>query len=148
MRLIDLKNQAWASFRDIENSFQKLLSPIYDQYNISSLQLRVLSYIHTKKKCTIGEVGDYFGIAGGNISNLCKKLELDGYLTRTRSAQDRRIVFVSLSPKGKRTLNKIVDTLEDLYGESIHQLDESEVREVFKHMDQIVSFLDDLVRLR
>ena len=28
MRLIDLKNQAWASFRDIENSFQKLLSPL------------------------------------------------------------------------------------------------------------------------
>ena len=148
MRLIDLKNQAWASFRDIENSFQKLLSPIYDQYNISSLQLRVLSYIHTKKKCTIGEVGDYFSIAGGNISNLCKKLELDGYLTRTRSTQDRRVVFVSLSPKGKRTLNKIVDTLEDLYGESIHKLDENEAREVFKHMEQIVAFLSDLVHLR
>lgn len=53
MRLIDLKNQAWASFRDIENSFQKLLSPIYDQYNISSLQLRVLSYIHTKKSAQL-----------------------------------------------------------------------------------------------
>ena len=60
--------------------------------------------------------------------------------------QNRARIRTHATPEGDNKAGG--GPLEDLYGESIHKLDENEAREVFKHMEQIVAFLSDLVHLR
>lgn len=47
-----------------------------------------------------------------NASSLCKKLEREGYLTRARRCSDRRVVTVSLTPRGRETVERIQARLD------------------------------------
>ena len=145
MRITDFRSKVWSTIRDIQNNLQKIADPVLKEYGLTPLQIRVLSYISTQENCTIGDVGEYFDIAGGNISNLCKRLEMDGYLVRNRSEKDRRVVYVSLSEEGTHTMENIVETLDGLYGEKMNRLDEEELEDMIAHMQRMNQIIKDLL---
>ena len=50
---------------------------------------------------TIGQLGDYHYISDSSASEMVSELEQAGYVTRTRSAKDQRVVVVQLTPAGR-----------------------------------------------
>ena len=49
---------------------------------------------------TVGSLGDYLYISDSSTSELVDRLEHMGYVVRTRSAVDNRVVLVSLTERG------------------------------------------------
>jgi DNA-binding MarR family transcriptional regulator len=50
---------------------------------------------------TVGSLGDYLYIGDSSTSELVDRLESAGYVVRTRSAADNRVVIVSLTERGR-----------------------------------------------
>ena len=59
------------------------------------------------KEVSIGNLGKAIGVTGGNISNICKKLEKQGFVERIRSVDDERVVNVILTDNGKSAAEKV-----------------------------------------
>jgi MarR family transcriptional repressor of emrRAB len=97
---------------------------------------------------TPSALASYVGTTRGTASVLVDELEQLGYLERKRSAEDKRSVMLSLTPKGRKILlrdpvNVLVDAIAALDNEDNirlrdtlrHVLDQSDVAEQKQHAD-------------
>ncbi|WP_100065283.1 MarR family winged helix-turn-helix transcriptional regulator [Miniphocaeibacter massiliensis] len=133
--------------REISRKMDSILLPISDKNNLTIMKLKVLLEISKKKDSNIGEIGQSLGVAGGNISNMCKTLEKEGYLKRTRSKEDERVVTVTLTKKGEDVLSIVNDQIDkkfvnynnDVSDEEHHQIIDS-LKLLNQRLDSLVSF--------
>jgi len=71
------------------------------QEGISGRKLSALRYIHEAGPRTVGQMRDYLYISDSGTSELIARLEKMGYVTRTRSDTDNRVVIVDLTAAGR-----------------------------------------------
>ena len=96
-----LKNQLcfplYAAARSVTNLYTPHLKPMgltYTQY-IAFLAL------WEKDGITVGELCDTLMLDNGTVSPLLKKMQQAGYIERTRSERDDRVVVITLTEAGK-----------------------------------------------
>ncbi len=65
-------------------------------------EFATLRYLHEAGPCTIGQVQDYIYISASATSEMLSRLENAGYVERTRCKKDQRVVYVELTPEGRR----------------------------------------------
>jgi DNA-binding MarR family transcriptional regulator len=71
------------------------------EQGISGRTVAALRYLLEAGSATIGQLHDYLYISHSTTSELVARLEKSGYVTRTRSAADNRVVIVALTPSGR-----------------------------------------------
>lgn len=54
-----------------------------------------------KKQISVKELGKCLFLDSGTLTPLLKKLEQKGYVTRTRSEEDERVLIAAITPKGE-----------------------------------------------
>jgi DNA-binding MarR family transcriptional regulator/GNAT superfamily N-acetyltransferase len=64
--------------------------------------MRILFEISNRKDVTASDIGKALDLDAAYLSRLLQKFERDGLVARTRSAEDARVSFLSLSAKGKK----------------------------------------------
>ena len=63
-------------------------------------RISALRYLMEAGPLTVGQLGDYLYISDSSTSEMIDRLQDAGYVTRTRSVQDNRVVIVALTPEG------------------------------------------------
>jgi DNA-binding MarR family transcriptional regulator len=67
---------------------------------VTPQQSWVLHQLRRRGKLTIGEVAEALGVSQSSATTACKRLEFSGWITKSRSADDERVVEVSLTDAG------------------------------------------------
>src|SRR5689334_13063057 len=94
------------------------------QYNV----LRILR--GEGRPLPILEVADRLIAAVPGITGLIDRLEGMGLVTRERSTEDRRVVFVAITPKGLAVLSGLDEPVEALHKRLVGHLSQAELREL------------------
>ena len=131
--------------REVSRKLDSILYPISDQNNLTVMKMKVLMELSKRKKANIGVIGQSLGVAGGNISNMCKTLESEGYLKRVRSLEDERVVEVSLTKKGTDILEKMRDQLYKRYYSQGTEISDQEYDDIINALQSLNSHLDELL---
>lgn len=104
----EFNNSIFSMIREISHKIDILLQDTATELGITTLQLKMLITLYsTGKEVSIGNLGKAIGVTGGNISNICKKLEKQGFVERIRSVDDERVVNVILTDNGKSAAEKV-----------------------------------------
>ena len=93
-------------FQTLKAKASRLLDPVVQSEGLTLLQACVLGHLY-QQDAAVGDISGLAVIDQANASSLCKKLEQEGYLTRTRRASDRRVVILSLTPRGRETVERL-----------------------------------------
>ncbi|HEK9288047.1 TPA: MarR family transcriptional regulator, partial [Streptococcus equi subsp. equi] len=81
----------------------------------------------------------------GTVTTSLNKLELKGYIERTRSSVDRRVVYLSLTKKG-RLLDRLHARFhKNMVGHVIADMNEDEMQALLRGLGNLHQFLEDLV---
>ena len=131
-----------AVFQTLKTKTARLLEPVVQAEGLTPLQARVLLQLSCQD-ATVGDVSEMSGMGQANASSLCKKLEKEGFLTRRRSCPDRRVVTLSLTPKGRETMERIRQKL-DRYVALLYARSPQEQEELLQGLHTIERVLDDL----
>ena len=107
MEPAEFKNQVWALMRDITDRMNGVFHPIIDRYGLTIMQMRVLFEISREDGCTVSGLSRRVCAAGTNVSALCKRLEREGLLERSRDPRDERVVHITLTGEGRRTVDEV-----------------------------------------
>ncbi|BDU71696.1 MarR family winged helix-turn-helix transcriptional regulator [Mesoterricola silvestris] len=86
----------YAASRLVTRLYQPLLEPLgltYPQYII-------LMILWEDAPCPVSHLGDRALLNTNTLTPLLKRLEQAGFITRTRSRKDERVVRVDLTPRG------------------------------------------------
>lgn len=137
----ECNNSIFAKTRDISRKIDMLLLNTANKLDITTLQLKMVIALGTsERQMTMGDLGKEVGVTGGNISNICKKLERSGFVRRVRSVEDERVVYVELTQKGNDAI-KVVEK----YFDNIKKDLPKEINEL--HLDDILQTLTKLDKL-
>ncbi|MDE7004581.1 MAG: winged helix DNA-binding protein [Oscillospiraceae bacterium] len=93
-------------FQTLKAKTSRLLDPVVQAEGLTLLQACVLSHL-SQQDAAVGDISDLAVMDQANASSLCKKMEREGFLTRTRRASDRRVVILSLTPKGREAAQRL-----------------------------------------
>ena len=74
------------------------------QEGISGRKVSTLRYLAEAGPFTVGQLGDYLCINDSSTSTTIADLKKRGYVTRTRSPDDNRVVMVAITDQGRELL--------------------------------------------
>lgn len=74
--------------------------PYLDPLDLTYTQYIALLVLWEHRRISVKELGERLYLDSGTLTPVLKKLESKGYITRTRSREDERSVFVELTERG------------------------------------------------
>lgn len=109
--------------------------PLLEPLGLTFPQYLVILELLDGAPVPVGELGNRLGMDTGTITPLVKRIELAGFVTRTRDANDERRVMVDLTAAG-RALESDVRRIPDKI-KSVCQLTEEDVQELRVTLDEL-----------
>lgn len=101
INFFEFNNTIFSMIREISHKIDLLLQDTANSLDLTPLQLKIIIVLYSANEdVSIGNLGKAIGVTGGNISNICKKLEKKGFVDRIRSEEDERVVNVRLTETG------------------------------------------------
>lgn len=90
----------------ISNLNKRLRKQVYATEGFSLSELSVLSYVYQQGPLFPSELAELVKVKNQSMSQMLNNLEAAGLITRTQSAEDKRKMSVTITPKGKKMVEK------------------------------------------
>ena len=87
----------YAAARNVTSLYTPYLKPL----GLTYTQYIVFLVLWEKDGVPVSEIGERLMLDNGTLSPLLKKMEQAGYVTRRRSAEDDRVVLITLTEQGR-----------------------------------------------
>lgn len=129
-------------FRVIFQSINRHSHEVEQKAGIGGAQLWALAEIAERPRITVTELAHAMSIHQSTASNLLEKLESQDYVTRSRGAADRRIVLLTLTPRGEDVLRKAPLPYRGVLSDALLKLDAKSLDELHASLGQLVSMLE------
>lgn len=101
-----LKNQLCFPIYAVARKVINLYSPYLTPLGLTYTQYLVFLVLWEKDGISVGEICEKLMLDNGTVSPLLKKLQKDGYIERSRSDSDDRVVVITLTDKGRELQEK------------------------------------------
>ena len=102
----------YAAARNVTGLYTPWLKPL----GLTYTQYVVFLVLWEKDGIPVSEIGEKLMLDNGTLSPLLKKLEQAGYLERKRSAEDDRIVLITLTEDGRALQERAKDIPQKVAG--------------------------------
>ncbi|MDA1330186.1 MAG: MarR family transcriptional regulator [Chloroflexi bacterium] len=106
------------------------------EHNIAPVQFRILRMLATAD-CNLSELADRQGVSLPSISATAHTLVERGWLSRSRSLKDRRVVNLTVTDNGRRILKAEYERLLDWTADRLAPLSDEELQAVEEGMDAL-----------
>ncbi|KOO43445.1 MarR family winged helix-turn-helix transcriptional regulator [Priestia koreensis] len=137
--MIDL----WRQLLRVNREFKQALQHMNEHTAISNSGIAIIFKLENEEKMKMNEIADYLGITLGSATSMIDKLEKHDIVERTRSKEDRRIVSVQLTERGREVLEKIRQYFTDEAKTIFHSLPEDQIANMLGTVEQISNYLND-----
>ena len=94
------------SLRRISKAIQNYSQEVSKKFGITGPQLWTLKTLAVDGNLSLGELSKKMYLHPSTVSGVVDRLEKKGFVRRDRAQEDRRVVTVHLTPKGKKLVKK------------------------------------------
>lgn len=142
----EFNNSIFSMIREISHKIDLLLQETAQDLGVTTLQLKMIMTLSAAgESVSIGNLGKSIGVNGGNISNICKKLEKQGFVDRNRSDEDERVVNVKLTKKGFDAAEKVSKYFDKIKPEVEEKSINSNLKTIINELGSLDDLLDDYI---
>ena len=107
-------------------------------HGFTTTQCYTLLEIDKSGSITMNELSERMNLNSSTMTRIMDTLVRDGYTQRQKSDEDRRLVLVSLSEKGKTSAGKLNDSVNGYYKKVIESIPEGKLDDILKSADLLV----------
>ncbi|MEZ8650735.1 MarR family winged helix-turn-helix transcriptional regulator [Vibrio splendidus] len=97
---LKLDNQVCFALYSASNAMSRAYQPLLKALDLTYLQYIVMMVLWEEKEINVKELGAKTHLDSGTLTPLLKRLEVKGYVLRTRSIEDERVRVITLTPAG------------------------------------------------
>lgn len=108
--------------------------------DITNNDMHIIEAIGLSGKNTMSAVAKKLGITAGSLTTAVNSLVNKKYVVRRRSDEDRRVVFIGLTPKGVRAYDHHKDYHRQMTEAVISNLNEEEIPVLLKTLNGLSEF--------
>jgi len=130
-RMIDDVNLIFPLFH------RALVDPQDLTHNPTSSEFRVMMILVRRSAQPISTVGRWLGISKPNMTAVVDKLIADGYVERSPSAEDRRVIEISITEKGKRHMEACRSEAQESMKKRLSKLSAQDIDTLYYSLENI-----------
>ena len=108
--------------------------------DITNNDMHIIEAIGLSGKNTMSEKKKKLGITAGSLTTAVNSLVNKKYVVRRRSDEDRRVVFIGLTPKGVKAYDHHKDYHRQMTEAVINSLNEDEIPVLLKTLNGLSDF--------
>lgn len=138
----DAALEALKLFRIIFKSANKHFHDIEKIAGIGGASLWALAEIAETPDLTVSGLAKAMSVHQSTASNLMEKLEVGGFILRTRSSEDRRVVYLSLTDKGKDVLSKAPPPYRGILPDALLRLNPESRAALNLHLSELILLME------
>jgi DNA-binding MarR family transcriptional regulator len=117
---------------------------LFRQYGLTPSQYNVLRILRGEgAPLPILEIAERTVTVVPGITGLIDRLEAAGFVSRERSSEDRRVVYVALTDKAAKLLAKIDRPLVEMHERVMRHLTKTEINDLMRLLDKVRAGLPD-----
>lgn len=131
----------------IKEIYYKLNNNIGYEFKNTGLtipQLTVLRILAKHKKLKVTDVSDLMNLTKGTVSGIIDRLEKQNLVVRTRSSEDRRVVYIELSEKGSNITESMRGTINEYFNTLFSKCSEEEISTIIEGLEILKSVVDNI----
>jgi DNA-binding MarR family transcriptional regulator len=119
------------------DQYQVRFTRLFRPYGLTSSQYNVLRILRGEgKPLPILEIASRTITVVPGITGLIDRLAGAGFVKRERCREDRRVIYVALTEKARKTLATLDEPLAELHTKLIGHLSEAEVKELTRLLEK------------
>jgi MarR family transcriptional regulator, organic hydroperoxide resistance regulator len=111
-------------------------------HGFTTSQAYVLTQLNKTPHLNMNELSEKLNAKTSTMTRIVNNLVRDGLIERIRDENDRRIVVVQLTEKGKKAAVELEASIYDYYQKIVTNLPEGRIEEVLKAVDLLVDAFD------
>lgn len=138
-------------YGDLSFKVNKMGEALVEDTLQESLALEQDAFIRFIKKhqpCTSSQLAEVFYVKKSAVTSIVNKLVEKGYIRRTRSRRDRRVVFLRLTEKGTAFHEECQSRVHEVLADLISQFREEEIAAFMNTYEKLAHLLEEQLRLR
>ncbi len=106
---LKLENQLCFPLYACSREIVKKYHPHLEQIDLTYTQYIVMMVMWADRRISVKQLGEKLYLDSGTLTPVLKSLETKGFVTRTRSAEDERVLIVELTEAGEQLKEQAAD---------------------------------------
>src|ERR1700742_600100 len=119
---------------------------VAEQYGLTGSQLLVLKMLEPRGQVSLSELSERIRAKNSTVTGIIDRMERDGGVVRRRSGEDRRVVYIELTSKGKKLAGDAKVDPMHLFRLLLEDLSPRDAADLERIMSKLVTRVKDLMR--
>ncbi len=141
METLDESIEVARLFQEVMQLFKHNMNKLLEETGMSMPQGMVIGLLSKKKKMKITELSNELCLSNSTVSGIIDRLEKSQMVVRERSEEDRRVVYVSISPNFKDMHKIFHNQLEKNVEDIMSRGSEEEIHKIFEGLGTLKRLL-------
>jgi len=125
---------------------RRLTKELARRADLTGPQLTVVKILEQIGDLSLSELSERIRAQNSTVTGIIDRMERENLVTRERSKEDRRVVYIRLTTKGRRLAEEIPVEPMEIFRGALESLSASEVRELVKILGKVANRVRQTVR--
>lgn len=117
----------------MQSRIKKEITP----FGLNCNEYEILKYIYHNGDQPIQKIGEEIMVTSGSMTYLIDKLEKNGHLVRKPCTSDGRVMYGSLSDKGRALMDEVMPKCSNVINNIIEDFDAHEIEQTIQMLDKM-----------
>ncbi|WP_368490914.1 MarR family winged helix-turn-helix transcriptional regulator [Clostridium sp. BJN0013] len=132
-----------AKMKSILFSFKKNMSNKFNPFNLTGTQGMLIGILHRHGQMKISDLSEKMGLSNSTVSGIVDRLEKQGLVKRIRSKTDRRVVYISVTEKFKKSFHHNFCEIEKKFEDIIDGVPSHEIDKILEGLNLLEKLINE-----
>lgn len=114
--------------------------------DLTGPQLTVVKMLEQIGDLSLSELSERIRAQNSTVTGIIDRMEREGLVTRERSKEDRRVVYIKLTTKGRELAREIPVEPMEIFRSALESLSAAEMRDLMRIMTKVAKRVKQIVR--
>jgi MarR family transcriptional regulator, organic hydroperoxide resistance regulator len=134
--------QVIRALKQILGMMKQTIRHQYKDVNLTGPQGMLIGMLAHFGKMKISDLSEKLGLSNSTVSGILDRLEKTGLVERTRSEEDRRVVYVNVTPKFKKVSEQQFKEIEQNFVEKVSRANPEELDKILEGLNTLKEMLN------
>lgn len=125
---------------------RRITKELAKRADLTGPQLTVVKLLEQFGDLSLSELSDRIRAQNSTVTGIIDRMERENLVTRERSKEDRRVVYIKLTAKGRELAREIPIEPMEIFKGALESLSAQEMRDLMRIMSKLARRVKQIVR--
>lgn len=138
----DITDEVLIAIRQVIRAVYLHSRKLHKSYSLTGPQALILKEIQARERLTPGKLAKHLSLSQATVTDIVKRLEQRGLVTRVRDSEDRRKIMLEITRGGKALIKAAPPLLQEQFIKRFSKLQDWEQMLLLSSLQRVASLMD------